>query len=148
MKPFSQFLILTVLIGICSWLFSYILPWWIFTVVCFLGGLIAHRIGGISFFAGFAGVGSYFVISTFLQSKVDNFAFADKIGTILGASLSGEITGFSLLCIGALLFGILGGLFTLSGSLILATEPVDRLGKSRVRNKEKSLKLDLKRYNR
>lgn len=148
MKPFVQFLILTLLIGICSYLLSYILPWWIFAVVCFIGGLIAHRIGGISFFAGFLGVESYYVISTFLQSKVDNFAFADKIGAILGASLSGEITGFSLLCIGATLFGLLGGLFTLSGALLLSSDSSNRLGRSRFHNKEKKLKLDLKRYNR
>lgn len=148
MRPIFRFLVLTLIIGLSTWLLSYILPWWIFTVVCFIAGLIVHRMGGISFFAGFLGIGSYYVIYTFLLSKVDNFAFADKIGSILGASLSGEITGFSLLCIGALLFGILGGLFTLSGSLILASEPALKLGQSRRRNKEKRLKLDLKRYNR
>lgn len=148
MKSFTHFILLALAIGVASWITGYFLPWWFFAVICFIGGLLAKHLGGISFFSGFFGVGIYYLVSSLLKSRHDHLEFADKIGAVLSSSMSTEVTGFTLLCVGTLLFAILGGLFCWSGTLILSSEPSLRLGSGRARNKEKSLKLDLKRYNR
>ncbi|HZH67697.1 MAG TPA: hypothetical protein VFD65_00730 [Chitinophagales bacterium] len=125
---------------ILTFLLSNILPWWTFALICFISGIGAYQLGFLSFINGFLGVGLYYFTYCFVLASKDNFAFADKIGSILGSSLNQNIDGFSLLWIGTLLFGILGGVFAWSGTLITS-------GFSR-RNerfkKIKSLKLDLK----
>lgn len=145
MKPVT-FIIQVVAIIALSWLLGYFLPWWIFSVVCFISGLLASRMGFFSFVAGFTGMSLYYFTASAIQARGDNFVFANKIGEILGSSMNTSIGGFALLCIGTLLFGLLGGLFAWSGSLILSTEPSNRLLSGRGRNRSKSLKLDLKRY--
>lgn len=146
MQTFYKFLLYLVLIIAGSWALSYIMPWWTFTVLCFIVGILARQWGFYTFVTGFVGAGLYYVIFSTLQGSKDNFQFADKIGSILGSSIDASISGFVLLCVGTFLFALLGGLFAWSSSLILTQEPSNRLGSGRGRNKERSLKLDLKRY--
>lgn len=145
MKPVT-FIIQVAAIMLASWLLSYLLPWWIFAVVCFISGLIANQLRFYSFIAGFVGMGLYYLTYSSILARGDNFSFANKIGTILGSSMDTSISGFTLLYVGAILFGILGGLFAWSGTLIASNEPSNRLHSKRGRNKSKGLKLDLKRY--
>ncbi len=145
MKPVT-FAIQIILIALISWGLSYILPWWIFTVICFISGLIAYQSGFFSFLTGFIGVGLYYFTYSSILTRGDNFSFANKIGEILGSSMNAQIGGFTLLCVGAVLFGLLGGFFAWSGTLIASKEPSNRLRSRRGRNKSKGLKLDLKRY--
>lgn len=140
------FAIQVVAIFLASWLLGYIAPWWIFCLVCFISGLAAHKLRFFTFFGGFIGTGLYYFVVSAFHTRGDNFTFANKIGEILSASLDNPIAGFTLLCIGCLVFGLLGGLFAWSGSLLLSNEPSNRLQSRRGRKKSKSLKLDLKRY--
>lgn len=133
-------------IVLLSWVASLFLPWWTFVVITFISGIFLFRFGYLSFVGGFFGAGIYYILFSLLKAQKDNFIFADKIGEIMGSSNNITISGISLLFIGAFIFALLGGLFAWSSTLILSSEPSNRLRNGRARNKTKSLKLDLKRY--
>ena len=143
MKP-SIFIIQTVGIFIFSWLLCLVLPWYTFAIIAFVSGILAFRQGSISFLAGFTGSGLFYLIVSLIKAQSDSFAFANKIGEILGGSADTQISGITLLAIGTFLFAFLGGIFAWSGTLILSNEPSNSLRNGRGRNRTKSLKLDLK----
>ncbi|HUH75283.1 MAG TPA: hypothetical protein VLZ75_12890 [Chitinophagales bacterium] len=145
MKP-SFLIIQTLSIFILSWLFCLILPWYTFAIIAFLSGIIFHRQGFMSFMAGFAGSGLFYLIVSLIKARGDSFAFANKIGEILGSSAETNISGVALMAIGTIIFSILGGAFAWSGTLILSSEPSNRLSSARGRSRTKGLKLDLKKY--
>lgn len=145
MKP-SFFIFQTLAIFILSWLLCLILPWYTFVIVAFLSGIVFHRQGFMSFLAGLVGSGLFYLIVSLVKARNDSFAFANQIGEILGGFADTHITGITLLALGAFIFSLLGGTFAWSGTLILSSEPSNKLGSGRARSRTKGLKLDLKKY--
>lgn len=143
MKP-SIFIIQTLAVFIFSWLLCLVLPWYTFVIVALVSGIIAFRQGFMSFLAGFAGSGLFYLVVSLLKARTDSFAFADQIAEILGGFADANISGIALMAIGTFIFALLGGLFAWSGTLILTNEPSNRLRQGRGKNRTKSLKLDLK----
>ncbi len=145
MKP-SFFIIQTLAVFILSWILCLVLPWYTFVIIALISGIVFHRQGIMSFLAGFVGSGLFYLVVSMLKARTDSFAFADKIGEILGGFAETHISGVELLAIGTIIFSLLGGLFAWSGTLILSSEPSNRLSSPRGRSKTKGLKLDLKKY--
>jgi MFS family permease len=145
MKP-SYFIFQTLAIFILSWLLCLFLPWYTFVIVAFISGVVANKQGFMSFIAGFVGSSLFYLVVSLIQARKDSFAFANQIGEILGGFADTHISGITLLTIGTLIFGLLGGFFAWSGTLILTNEPSNRLSSGRGKNRTKSLKLDLKKY--
>ncbi|MCO5249171.1 MAG: hypothetical protein M9887_09525 [Chitinophagales bacterium] len=132
-------------IALITWLVSLFSPWWIFALVCFVMGMIFNKVSYFSFLGGFTGTALFYFFVSFHQAQIDNFEFANKIAKLMGDSLNISLSGYNLLYIGLLLFGILGGLFCLSGTLLLSASNTNKLSNRRGRiNKFKGLKLDLK----
>ncbi|MCO5230476.1 MAG: hypothetical protein M9958_04890 [Chitinophagales bacterium] len=140
------FIIQIFAIAILSWLIGLVAPWWSFVIIAFLSGIIAYRHGTYSFWAGLLGVGIYYLTISSISSRGDRFAFVNQIGEVLSTGMEKPISGIFLLWIGTIIFGILGGLFALSGSLIISNEPSNKIGSGRAKTKVKGLKLDLKRF--
>ena len=145
MKP-SFFIIQTLAVFILSWILCLVLPWYTFVIIALISGIVFHRQGIMSFLAGFVGSGLFYLVVSMLKARTDSFAFANQIGEILGGFADTHISGITLLTIGTLIFGLLGGFFAWSGTLILTNEPSNRLSSGRGKNRTKSLKLDLKKY--
>lgn len=137
------FLIKTVVIFALSWLSGWLLPWWWgFTIAAFIVGMPIQLSPFANFLSGGLGAGLYYLISGYMAGKTDQFVFADKIVAIFGEGLGISLSGISLLMIGTLLYFIIGGLASLSGSLISTKDQIDRL-EDRRKSKTKRLKLDL-----
>lgn len=145
MKIYS-FIVQIIAIAILSWLICLIAPWWSFVIIAFLSGLIANKHGAFSFWAGFLGIGIYYLTSSTFSSKGDGFEFVNQIGKVLSSGAESPISGILLLWVGTIIFAILGGLFTLSGALLLSNEPSNKIGSGKAKSRTKGLKLDLKRY--
>lgn len=130
--------------AICSWLLNHITPWWIFTIVCFISGILVLRNGFLSFIGGFLGTAIYYFGACLHSSWNDNFTFAGEIAQIIGEPLGLHLSGFSLLCIGTLLYGLLGGFFSWSATLIFSGKSNKQSNKSVFSKGTDRLKLDLK----
>lgn len=139
---FSIFIFKVLAIALLSWASGLILTWWSFAVVAFFAGMLLQKSALLNFSSGFLGTGLYYMIATLWAGTADNFSFADKVAAIFSESLPMTIDGSALLWIGTLLFALIGALSSLSGALLMAPEPGNRL-EDRRRTKSKRLKLDL-----
>ena len=108
MKAFLlQFAAILVISNISQLLF----PWWSLVVVAAIVGLwFKHQVR--SFLAGFFAIGlSWFGYALWLSNSESGQLLANKIGTLLG-----EISGFSLVLVTALIGAVLGGLGAWTGT--------------------------------
>ncbi|HPI54731.1 MAG TPA: hypothetical protein PLU10_08570 [Chitinophagaceae bacterium] len=92
---------------------SMVLPWWILSVVCFLGGLLAKKTAGISFIMGFIAITlSWGSLILWLDIK-NKHILSTRLASVF--PLGGNPVYFILVSI--LIGSLLGGLSCLSGSL-------------------------------
>lgn len=107
----KNFLIQFISILVLSVILQFFFPWWIFVVtaaiisVCF-----KHQLK--SFLAGFLAIGlSWFVAAYYLSSGESGQLLASKMGALFG-----DLSGFTLVLVTALLGALLGGLAAWTGT--------------------------------
>lgn len=132
----------TASIILASWLLGFILPWWGFAFAAALMGAILHQGIFMNLLSGFLGAGLFYLISGYWAGTSDNFAFAHKVAAIFGEGLGADLSGYSLLWAGSLLYAMLGSLAATGAALLTSKEQVIRL-QDRRHSKTKRLKLDL-----
>jgi hypothetical protein len=122
---------------------SFILPWWSICVVAFLIGIILHNKSNIPFVSGALGSILLWVTLILYYGNKDNFSFASKVSSIFSDNLQIPLSASILIIITLALIGLLGGLSSWSGKLILSGNQPNKVsvGKRRVKNEGYTLKL-------
>lgn len=138
----SIFFFKTGLILLLSWLLGFVLPWWGFVLAAAMGGALLHQGIFMNVLSGFLGCGLFYVITGYWAGTADNFAFAHKVAAIFGEGMGTELSGYSLLWAGSLLYAFLGALAATGSALMTSKEQIMRL-QDRRHSKTKRLKLDL-----
>ncbi|MCB9034614.1 MAG: hypothetical protein H6553_12310 [Chitinophagales bacterium] len=106
------------IIGVLSFLATLILPWYIPFLIAFLVGLILSNKGGNNFFAGFFGVGIFWLTMALLLDIGDKQFFSSKVASIFASNLNADITSGVLVIITGFLGALLGGLACWFASMI------------------------------
>ena len=110
-----HWLLISFSLAILTSVLSMVLPWWILSVICFLGGLFAKRNAGISFLMGFIAVTlSWGSLILWLDLK-NKHILSTRLASVF--PLGGNPFYFILVSI--LIGSLLGGLSCLSGSLFV-----------------------------
>jgi hypothetical protein len=132
----------TSLILLLSWLLGFIFPWWGFVVGAAIGGALLHQGIFMNFLSGFLGCGLFYLISGYWAGTEDNFTFAHKVAAIFGEGMGAELSGYTLLWAGSILYALLGALAATGAALVFSKDQIIRLQDKR-HSKTKRLKLDL-----
>ncbi len=103
------FLVILILSIICS----YFLPWWFVAVIAFAAAYFFCKSPGISFLSGFAAVFVAWTVLALLKSLPNDNILADRV-----AKLFQLPNWILLLLVTALIGGLVGGMASLSGSLV------------------------------
>ncbi len=115
-----------IVIAILSFLLSFILPWYGFAIIAFIVGFFLAKYEGNSFFAGFIGVGLFWLLYIiFLDTKNGN-QLSEEVAQIFSDSLDTEISGALLIASASILAGLIGGLAAWAGSLFAQTNNIGR----------------------
>lgn len=107
-----------IIIAILSFLITLVLPWYSFVLVCFVIGYVFSKYEGNNFFAGFIGVGLFWLGYMLFLDFRSQHIFSNQIAQIFSESLEKNISNALLMTIASLIGGLLGGLSCLSGSLL------------------------------
>ena len=107
---FTLFIVLTVIFSAISTLF---LPWWMIAVVPFLISLLMKQKGGKSFLGGFIAIAAFWFAAALMKDAPNNHLLSQRMAVLFHLSDYGL-----LMCIVAVLGGLVGGLAAWSGSLI------------------------------
>jgi hypothetical protein len=105
---------LFLIILILSFIASYFLPWWIIALIAFLAALFLGKTSSQSFWAGFGGVFTVWVILALFKSIPNNNMLASRVIQLFPLPHSWVL----LLFITALVGGLVGGMSALSGVLV------------------------------
>ncbi|MEO7174251.1 MAG: hypothetical protein ABIV51_00485 [Saprospiraceae bacterium] len=109
----NPFWISVILIALLAGLVSPFGPWWIFSLLCIVGGFIAWPKGIKRFWLGFLAI----FILWFLVALVLDIGNKSNLSSKIG-QLFGGLPSIALLLVSALIGGIVGGLSTMFGSYI------------------------------
>ena len=108
-----KFFLRLILIGILTYFLSFIAPWWIITIIAFIGGILLPGNSLTVFVSGFLGVGIVWMGYAWKLDTANESRFSSMIGEIL-------TIGDPLLLIVAVgvVGGLCGGFSAISGSLL------------------------------
>lgn len=107
-----------IIISILSFLITLVLPWYSFVLVCFVVGYIFSKYEGNNFFAGFIGVGLFWLCYMLYIDFKSSHTFSNQIAQVFSTSLDMNISNALLITIASLIAGFLGALSCLSGALL------------------------------
>jgi len=133
-----------IVIAILSFLLSFIVSWYGFVIVAFIIGFSLAKYEGNSFFAGFIGVGLFWLAYILFLDIQNQHQLSSAVAQIFSENLGSEISSTLLIAAASILAGIIGGLACWAGSLF---NQINRIGirHSRYsrRTSNKSYKLNL-----
>jgi uncharacterized membrane protein YfcA len=105
-------------ISIFSFLITLVLPWYAFVIVCFVVGFIFSKYEGNNFFAGFIGVGLFWLIYMLFLDFRNKHVFSSQIAQIFSESLDIDISNALLMTLASIIAGFLGALSCWCGALL------------------------------
>ncbi len=124
-----MFIIKVITIAVLSFLLTLFLPWYTPFIVCFITGLILSNKPGNNFLAGLLGVGLFWLGAALYLDISNAHLLSGKVANLFSESLKTEITGAVLLMITAFLGGLLGGLSSMAGAMLMDDGSRGRLRK-------------------
>jgi hypothetical protein len=110
----------SILIIVVSFLLTLIpiMPWFTPFIVCFLISIFISNKSNLEFLSGFLGVGLFWLIYMFFYLLISKVGLPTKVAAIFAANTGKEISTPLIIFFTFLLGGLLGGLSSLSGSLL------------------------------
>lgn len=135
-----MFTVKVLIIGILSFILTLFLPWYTVAVVAFFTGVFLSNKPGNNFLAGFFGVGLFWLAYTLYLDIFNDHVLSTKIAALFAKNLGSAITSPVMIIVTTLLGGILGGLASFSGALIMDDGSKARLRKA-VKNGRYTLKI-------
>ncbi|MES2647869.1 MAG: hypothetical protein V4717_13390 [Bacteroidota bacterium] len=111
---FISALVLVMLLAYTAFLFSNILPWWAFTPVVLLVGIVVPQRPWLSWLTGFIGVLFCWGLLVFTMSSDNGHLLATKMATVL--PLKGSY--YLLMFISAFIGAVIGGFSSLTGTYL------------------------------
>jgi hypothetical protein len=113
-----KFIVQTIFIFLMSWLLQAFLPWWTMAIGAFAVGFVFANSGWRSFFAGLLGVGLlWFGMSLYIDISTQS-QLAERVARLFPGKAVPLLYLFT-----ALVGGLVGGLASLTGSILTYRKP-------------------------
>jgi len=109
-------MISVLLIALCAWLLSFILPWWSLGIPALLLGAIAGRTGWSSFCSGFLGIGGWWLVHSIYIHLASGGILTTRMSDLFGLPHPSLVILITMAA-----GGLAGGLSALTGYLLNKT---------------------------
>jgi hypothetical protein len=104
-----RFITHTLLIALVYLILQYMLPWWSLAIAAFLVGFFLSVNGARAFFAGFLGIGLFWLLMSFLIDWHTGSTLSTRVAAIF------SLNSMLLMIVTALVGAIVGGCSALTG---------------------------------